>query len=53
MAFAGILVHMFENVEEEEKRRRNTILMRTLRNSVDPFDVMSEDQFIKIFRLST
>lgn len=51
MDFAGILVNILENTEEEEAMRENSTLMKTLRDTVDPFN-MTDQQFVKVFRLS-
>lgn len=50
--FAEILVHIIENVEEEEGAiKENSALMKRLRDTVNPFD-MTDKQFTKVFRLS-
>ncbi|KMQ86912.1 nuclease harbi1, partial [Lasius niger] len=48
MAFAALLMDL---LEEEEARRENSIVMRTLRDTIDPFS-LTDQQFIKVFRLS-
>jgi len=49
MAFAALMMDLLE--EEEEVIRENSVVMKTLRDNIDPFS-LTDQQFIKVFRLS-
>lgn len=51
MAAAMMLMDLLEVEEEEEIMRENSEIMKTLRNTIDPFN-LTDQQFIKVFRLS-
>lgn len=46
----GILINLLNDVEEEEKME-NCLIMKELRDSINPFNLTGE-QFIRVFRLS-
>lgn len=45
-----ILINLLNDVEEEEKRK-NSLIMKELRDSINPFN-LTDEQFIRVFRLS-
>jgi len=47
MAFAALIMDLLE----EEAIRENSVVMKTLRDNIDPFS-LTDQQFIKVFRLS-
>ncbi|XP_024872169.1 uncharacterized protein LOC112454808 [Temnothorax curvispinosus] len=51
MAAAMILMDLLKVEEEGEIMRENSETMKTLRNTIDPFD-LTDRQFVKVFRLS-
>lgn len=52
MAFARVLLDILENaIEQEEIMRENSTIMKTLRDTIDSFN-MTDQQFVKVFRLS-
>lgn len=46
----GILINLLNDVEEEEKRE-NFLIMKELRDNINPFN-LTDEQFIRVFRLS-
>lgn len=42
---------LLEAAKEEDAVKKNVLVMRTLRNTIDPFS-LTDQQFIKVFRLS-
>lgn len=51
MAAAMILVDLLEMAEEEEIMIENSMIMKMLRNTINPFE-LTDEQFVKVFRLS-
>lgn len=51
MALVRMLLNILNEEEKEAAMKENAALMKTLRDSFDPFN-LTEYQFVKVFRLS-